>query len=55
MPRAGKRTDALVYGNLFEWCHDWYGEEGDDAVAAVDLLGALAGTGRVFRGGGWEG
>ncbi|HVA45075.1 MAG TPA: formylglycine-generating enzyme family protein [Pirellulales bacterium] len=40
-----------IHGNLFEWCHDWYGEYVDDAV---DGLGAPGGSNRVVRGGGWD-
>ncbi len=41
-----------MYGNRFEWTHDWYGDFGE--TAAVDSLGAKEGSNRVFRGGGWD-
>ncbi len=40
-----------MHGNLWEWTHDWYGDFGE--TAAVDSLGAEAGSLRVDRGGGW--
>ena len=40
-----------VHGNLYEWCHDWYGEDLSDD--AEDPMGAEAGSFRVFRGGSW--
>ena len=40
-----------LHGNLFEWCHDWFGDYGVDTI--TDPLGAREGSGRVGRGGGW--
>jgi eukaryotic-like serine/threonine-protein kinase len=40
-----------IHGNLFEWCHDWYGEYANDAA---DPVGAPTGADRVSRGGGWH-
>jgi len=40
-----------LYGNLFEWTHDWYGAFGESAV--TDSLGAKGGGYRVYRGGSW--
>jgi serine/threonine protein kinase/formylglycine-generating enzyme required for sulfatase activity len=31
-----------IHGNLYEWCHDWYADYGDDAAD------------RVYRGAGWS-
>ena len=42
-----------LHGNLFEWTHDWAGED-DGAEAMTDPLGAKEGSYRVFRGGGWS-
>jgi serine/threonine protein kinase/formylglycine-generating enzyme required for sulfatase activity len=41
-----------LHGNLFEWTHDWYGENA--ALANTDPLGSKRGSGRVNRGGGWS-
>ncbi|HUY34672.1 MAG TPA: SUMF1/EgtB/PvdO family nonheme iron enzyme [Pirellulales bacterium] len=40
-----------IHGNLYEWCHDWYGDYGNDAA---DPVGGATGSGRVIRGGGWN-
>ncbi|MCC6510742.1 MAG: protein kinase [Pirellulaceae bacterium] len=42
-----------VHGNVYEWCHDWYGEYETKTIS--DPSGIRDGTGRVFRGGGWYG
>ncbi len=41
-----------LHGNVFEWCHDWFGEYGVDAITYP--LGAKEGSSRVYRGGGWR-
>jgi eukaryotic-like serine/threonine-protein kinase len=41
-----------LHGNLFEWTHDWDGDFGSSAQ--TDPLGAKTGSGRLFRGGGWD-
>ena len=40
-------------GNVWEWCQDWYGGYGKDAV--VDPRGPSSGSDRVRRGGSWYG
>jgi len=40
-------------GNVFEWCGDFYGAYSSSAV--VDPRGAIDGSNRVIRGGGWNG
>ena len=40
-----------MYGNVLEWCFDWYGDY--PSFPVVNPLGALRGKGRVLRGGGY--
>ncbi len=41
-----------VHGNLFEWCHDWFG---DYPAGTADPIGTEKAADRVDRGGGWNG
>ncbi len=41
-----------IYGNVYEWCQDWYGDYPTTKV--VDPSGPSSGAFRVFRGGGWS-
>ena len=38
-----------MYGNVWEWCHDWYGQY--DSLATSDPTGPKIGSRRVCRGG----
>jgi formylglycine-generating enzyme required for sulfatase activity len=40
-----------MFGNLDEWCHDWYGTYPTSAV--TDPKGASSGSHRILRGGTW--
>ena len=42
-----------MHGNVFEWCHDWYGEYPNGN--ASDPQGPAEAADRVFRGGSWFG
>ena len=41
-------------GNVFEWCHDWYGHDYYLKSPPNDPLGPSTGNVRVQRGGGWS-
>ena len=46
-----------IYGNVGEWCFDFYGDYGVSAGSTsvtVDPAGKPSGTRRVHRGGGWN-
>ena len=40
-----------ISGNLYEWCHDWYGPYTSDTE--VNPEGPASGTSRIIRGGNW--
>ncbi len=41
-----------MHGNVSEWCSDWYGDFPSGSV--TDPNGPATGSGRVYRGGGWN-
>lgn len=43
-----------MHGNVWEWCQDWLGERYYAASPMDDPTGALSGSERVRRGGGWR-
>ena len=53
-PAGEKEPNAFglydMLGNVSEWCEDWYGEPGGEAI---DPTGPVSGSRRVMRGGCW--
>ncbi|MBR3549038.1 MAG: SUMF1/EgtB/PvdO family nonheme iron enzyme, partial [Treponema sp.] len=47
-----------IYGNVGEWCFDYYGDYGPSTgtgtAGVTNPAGAIEGTRRVYRGGGWN-
>jgi sulfatase modifying factor 1 len=42
-----------MHGNVYEWCHDYYGEDYYKQSPANDPIGPESGSSHVLRGGAW--
>jgi sulfatase modifying factor 1 len=42
-----------MYGNVYEWCHDYFEEDYYKQSLAQDPHGPASGSSRVLRGGSW--
>jgi len=57
-PVGEKKPNAFglydVYGNVWEWCSDWFAGDYYTTSATDDPTGPTSGSLRVVRGGGWN-
>jgi sulfatase modifying factor 1 len=43
-----------MHGNVYEWCHDYFGEDYYKQSSEKDPTGPTSGSSRVLRGGSWH-